>query len=319
MRVGIAGLGVMGKNHLRVLMSKDDVDEVVVYDSAVVDLPAGPVALAKSFDDLVSSNLDYVVVALPTAVHLQYSEVLAKNGIPTLLEKPVALNVREAVSIQELYESESVLCAVGHVERFNPAISQLRAMVGEGLVGTPRLFSTRRVGPYSGRIRDVGVVLDLATHDFDVIHFISGQNYTSSKSILGHPLAKEHEDIFVGIGTLTSGAVVQHSVNWTTPTKVREVSVLGDRGMLVADALRVELRLFKNGEVGSEWSAYENLRGVSEGEEIKFVVTAREPLLLEHKAMAQEITDPGSTEICLLEEAMKTMVVAEDMLNRKSA
>jgi hypothetical protein len=121
--------------------------------------------------------------------------------------------------------------------------------------------------------------------------------------------------VFLGFGRLDDGALVQHSVNWTTPTKVREVSVLGDKGMLVADALRVELRLFKNGELGSEWLAYENLRGVSEGEEIKYVVPAREPLLLEHLAMAEELAKPGSTTLCLIGDAVSTMAVAEGMLS----
>ena len=314
MRVGIAGLGVMGKNHLRVLLNKSDIDEVLVYDLAEVDLPNGSVMRVKSFDELAGSSLDYVVVSLPTSVHLPYSKILAESGTATLLEKPVALNLSEASEIAELYKANSTLCAVGHVERFNPAISELRRMVTEGVVGIPRLFSSRRVGPYSGRIRDVGVVLDLASHDFDIMHFVSGEEYVRVHGVVSHPLEKEHEDIFVGVGTMSSGAVVQHSVNWTTPTKVREVSVLGDKGMLVADALRVELRLFKNGEVGSEWSAYENLRGVSEGEEVKYVVTAKEPLLLEHIAMVDEIRNPGSTSICRVEDALKTMAVAEMML-----
>jgi len=319
MRVGIAGLGVMGRNHLRVLSGMPNVQEILVYDVADIEFQRNSnVQRVNEFSDLLSSGLDYVVVALPTALHLKFASELASARIPTLLEKPVALNLDEAREIQREFEAGGTICAVGHVERFNPAVAMLRREVRRGIIGKPHLYSTRRVGPYSGRIKDVGVVLDLATHDFDVIHFVSDQSYASISGAVSRPLDKEHEDVFLGFGRLDDGALVQHSVNWITPTKVREVSVLGDKGMLVADALRVELRLFKNGELGSEWLAYENLRGVSEGEEIKYVVPAREPLLLEHLAMAEELVKTGSTAICLIEDALRTMGVAEKMLKQNS-
>lgn len=315
MKVGIAGLGIMGKNHLRVLSTLDDVNEILVYDAVDVELPRNSsISRVSKFDDLISAGLDYVVLSLPTSLHLDYGRRLASSGVPTLLEKPVAQNLAQALEIQQEFLRAETLCAIGHVERFNPAISLLKREIHAGTIGQPLLYSTTRVGPYSGRIRDVGVVLDLATHDFDIVHYVSGSTYSQMKSLLGKPLLKAHEDIFVGVGELSGGAIVQHSVNWVTPRKVREVSVLGSKGMLVANALRVELRLYKNGDEQSEWPQYQNLRGVSEGEEVKFVVPAREPLRLEHLAMSEELAKPGSTDICRIGEAINTMRVAEELI-----
>ena len=305
----------MGRNHLRVLLSRPEVTEVLVYDIMEVDLPTSQVvARVPSFEGLLNASLDYVVVALPTAMHLSAALELSKSRTPTLLEKPAAQNLYDSECIRDSFLESGVTCAVGHVERFNPAISMLRSEIAKGTIGRPNLVTTQRVGPYSGRIRDVGVVLDLASHDFDIVQFCMGTRYKTVSGILGSPLEQDHEDIFVGQGTLENGAIVQHSVNWTSPTKVRKVQVLGDNGLLVADALRVELRLFKNGSARSEWPAYENLRGVSEGEEVKFVVPAKEPLVLEHHAMMAEISNPGSTEICSITEAVGVMKVAQTVL-----
>ncbi len=118
----------------------------------------------------------------------------------------------------------------------------------------------------------------------------------------------------MGLGRLGEKISVSHQVNWLTPTKARETSVLGTEGLLVADSLRAELRLFRNGTAGSEWGVFSNFRGVSEGEEIKFVVPVREPLALEHEAMQQELTSPGTTEICTLEQGIEVMRVIKQIL-----
>jgi predicted dehydrogenase len=144
------------------------VQEILIYDVSDIELQRhSNVRRVKEFSDLLSSGLDYVVIALPTALHLKFASDLAGACIPTLLEKPVALNLGEAEEIQRAFEAGGTICAVGHVERFNPAVAMLQREVRQGIIGTPHLYSTRRVGPYSGRIKDVGVVLDLATHDFD--------------------------------------------------------------------------------------------------------------------------------------------------------
>jgi len=316
MRVGVIGLGVMGKNHVRVLNQMPQVERVLIYDIASGLTPEGEKSqMVDSLEKLASAAPAYVVVALPTRFHDEAAMFLASKQIPTLLEKPVAPSQREAESIALAFADAETLCTVGHVERFNPSLSVLRQKITEGVIGNPLQISTRRVGPFPNRINDVGVILDLASHDIDLVGWITGQDYERLSSLTSSPLPGEHEDMLLATGKLKNGMLVSHEVNWVTPTKARQTVVLGEEGMLVADSLRAELRLFKNGDIGSDWGMYSNFRGVTEGEEIRFVIPVREPLLQEHEAMMQEIAHPGSTEICSLADGVRVMRVMNGLLN----
>jgi predicted dehydrogenase len=316
MKVGVVGLGVMGKNHVRVLNQMPQVKKVLTYDiSPEINATSEKNEMVRSLDELASAAPDYVVVALPTKFHSEAATFLASRRIPTLIEKPVALSQIEADNIALAFSETETICAVGHVERFNPSLSALRQKTAEGVIGKPLQISTRRVGPFPSRVNDVGVILDLASHDVDLVSWITGQDYKSLSSHTARPLPGHHEDMFLAIGEMMNGMLVSHEVNWVTPTKARQTSVIGEEGMLVADSLRAELRLFRNGAIGSDWGMYANFRGVTEGEEIKFVVPVREPLLQEHEAMIAELAQPGSTEICTLAEGMRVMRVLSRLLN----
>jgi predicted dehydrogenase len=316
MKVGIVGLGVMGNNHVRVLNQMPQVKKVLVYDiSPELNAIGEKNEMVGSLEELASAAPDYVVVALPTIFHSEAAIFLASRRIPTLLEKPVAPSQTESESIALAFSEAETICAVGHVERFNPSLSALRQKIAEGVIGKPLQISTRRVGPFPSRVNDVGVILDLASHDIDLVGWITGQDYKSLSSHTASPLPGHHEDMFLAIGELMDSTLVSHEVNWVTPTKARQTSVLGEDGMLVADSLRAELRLFRNGAIGSDWGMYSNYRGVTEGEEIKFVVPVREPLLQEHEAMMRELAHPGSTEICSIEEGLRVMRVLTGLLN----
>ena len=302
----------MGRNHLRVLQEKKDVTEVIVFDeNPNIDVSRPGTRQVASFDSLVKERLDYCVVALPTRAHAAAALKLASHKVPTLLEKPVALSLGEAITIETAFATHGVFCAVGHVERFNPALTSLRIKMSEGVIGRPIQIKTQRVGPFPRRVIDVGVALDLASHDIDIVHWVTGADYSAVSWNSARPLSGQHEDLLLGSGRLSSGILVSHEVNWVTPTKSRVTTVLGEEGMLVADSLRAELRLFRNGLVGSEWGAFSNFRGVTEGEELKFVVPVREPLLAEHESMAAELSSPGSTNIASLQDGIKVMRVLD--------
>jgi UDP-N-acetylglucosamine 3-dehydrogenase len=314
-RVGLIGLGVMGKNHLRVLQSLDAVENVVIYDSAPVNITDNrKVDKVESLEEFIDSPLDYAVIALPTIYHGEVSIALAEKSIPTLLEKPVATSLRQAIAIEDAFTKTGTICKVGHIERFNPALSLLKEKISQGLVGDLLQISTIRTGPFPNRISDVGVVRDLASHDIDLTMWLTGSNYKSLKSSTRQTRGDRHEDLFLAVGTIGNETLVSHTVNWVTPRKVRETAILGTNGLLVADSLKVELRLFENGDSHSEWGQYSNMRGVTEGSEIKFAVPAREPLVLEHEAMISEVNGEQSRELCSLEAGIEVMRVIENIL-----
>lgn len=317
MKVGLIGLGVMGKNHLRVLQSLQEVEEIVVQDLAQVQLPdLRKVTVAQTVQDLVEMRPDYAVASVPTAFHLSAALTLAKGRVPTLLEKPVATSLDEALQIYSAYSDSKTLCAVGHIERFNPALQVLKAKIADGVIGKPLQISSMRMGPFPHRINDVGVVRDLASHDIDLAMWLTGMKYEEISSLQGHTRDSEHEDLFIAIGRLGESVLVNHVVNWLNPIKVRQTAVLGSKGLLVADSLRVELRFFENGVVGSEWGQYSNLRGVSEGGEVRYPVPVREPLVAQHEAMIGSLENGTINEISSIEEGLEVMRVIERILGK---
>jgi predicted dehydrogenase len=316
MKVGVIGLGVMGKNHARVLSSMDSVSEVVLFDPLgdKIGRVHGSEVQSK-LDDFLESGMDYCVVSSPTITHLEMGLRLAKLGIPTLMEKPLASSQSEGRQLVEAFRSSGVTAAVGHVERFNPAILAMKDKLSEGILGEIYQITTRRVGPYSGRIRDVGVVKDLASHDIDLVSWLSGSRYESLDSRTLRPLGKGHEDIFLAIGTLGNGVLVSHLVNWVSPTKERITSVLGENGLLVADTLAVDLFFFEKGSQSINWDRMSLFKGSSEGATHKFELEKNEPLVNEHLAFQGAIASGGTLNgASSFEEGLSVLEIADLVL-----
>ncbi len=317
MKVAVIGLGVMGKNHLRVLQAIEDVREIVVYDLAEVKIDdPRKVEFSKSLDDLIASKPDYAVVAIPTAIHAPIALALAKKGIATLLEKPVAATLSESETIAKAFSESTTLCAIGHVERFNPALQVLKTKIADGVIGKPIQISSIRVGPFPNRVNDVGVLRDLGSHDIDLAMWLTGLKYQGLSAMRAHTRDSQHEDLFVAVGRLGDEILVNHTVNWLNPVKVRQTSVLGTNGLLVADSLRAELRFFENGVQKSEWGQYTNLRGLAEGGEVRYPVPVREPLVSQHEAMIRSVNQGFISEMCSIGEGIEVMKVIEGVLGQ---
>lgn len=314
MRVGVIGLGVMGKNHARVLGSLESVDEVFLYDPMAKSI--GPVFGCSVTDDLSSfleNKMDYCVVSSPTSTHKEMALALARHSINALIEKPLASSESEAREIHKIFVAAGLFSAVGHVERFNPAVVALKDKLSAGLLGKIFQISTRRIGPYSGRIRDVGVVKDLASHDIDLVLWISGAKYESLDSRIIRPLGNNHEDALVAIGTLSTGAIVNHTVNWLSPAKERVTMVLGEKGVLVADTLNGDLYFYENGSAINEWSGMSLLTGATQGASHRFELKKIEPLVSEHLSFQKAITKSGDCEAATLEDGIEVLRIAELM------
>ena len=114
-----------------------------------------------------------MTITSPTEEHVAAVRALAPAGVHVMVEKPLAATAAEASEIIDLVVAAGLVGAVGHVERCNPALRGLRARVREGLLGDVFLVATERVGPFPDRIRDVGVVKDLATHDLDIVSWVA--------------------------------------------------------------------------------------------------------------------------------------------------
>ncbi len=180
LRVGLAGLGSMGRNHLRVLGARPGCRLVAVADPVGEVLAAAVAGSdARGFDDplamIAESDLDAVVIAAPTTAHLPLALAAIERGIAILVEKPLAATVDDARAIVEAATAAGVPVQVGHVERFNPAVLELGRLLAAGWLSTVYAITSRRAGPFPARIRDVGVTVDLATHDVDILSWIAGE------------------------------------------------------------------------------------------------------------------------------------------------
>lgn len=315
LRAGLVGLGMMGRNHLRVLGQLDGVEVVGAVDPVYADDHAAPgVPVMRRLEELIKAGVDYVVVAAPTGLHEQLGMQLADAGVAALVEKPLAHSVEAAERLVEAFGSRGLVAGVGHIERYNPALQSLRDRLADGALGDVYQVVTRRQGPFPARIADVGVVKDLATHDIDLTTWVTGRHYTSVSARTSRQSGREHEDMVVVVGELDDGTVVNHLVNWLSPLKERSTVVTGAKGCFVADTLNANLTFYRNGVVESEWEAARNFRGVSEGDMTRFAIARREPLLVEHELFRDAVLGKDA-DIVTLQQGLRTVEISAAVLD----
>jgi predicted dehydrogenase len=235
---------------------------------------------------------DVLTVAVPTEFHHQVALDAMQAGCDVLIEKPIAATEEEAQDLIEQADALGRKLMVGHIVRFDPAVQALKQRLEDGELG--RIFEVRcrRLGPFPARIRDVGVVIDLATHDLDMIRYITQQEVTRVYAETEQQIHSDYEDILVGTVRLADGTIGVLDVNWLTPTKVRELTVTGERGMFRVNHLTQDLTFYENAEVNRErWDAISLLRGVSEGRVIRYPLHKHEPLRAELEAFVQAVLD----------------------------
>ncbi len=314
LRAGLVGLGMMGRNHVRVLSSLDGVDLVAVADPCGdVHGAAGGRLVLPDVQALIDVGVDYCVVAAPTAFHLEIGLQLAEAGIHALVEKPLAQDPPAARKLAEAFRERGLVGAVGHIERYNPALQSARQRLENGDLGMVYQIVTRRQGPFPGRIADVGVVKDLATHDIDLTAWVGQQPFTSVSARTAFRSGRDHEDLVAVVGSLKDGTITNHLVNWLSPLKERVTIVTGERGTFVADTLTADLTYYANGSVPTTWGDLRQFRGVSEGDMVRYAIHKPEPLRVEHENFRNAILGRPA-DIVTMEQGLTTVIVAEAII-----
>ncbi|GCF10069.1 Gfo/Idh/MocA family protein [Dictyobacter arantiisoli] len=320
LKVGVVGAGTMGMNHLRVLsdFSEDQARLVGVAEAAE---PALHKAMSRfhvaGYTDyrrmVEETHPDLVSVVVPTNLHFEVASYLLDQGINVLIEKPMTSTPEEAASLIRLARLRNVKIAIGHIERFNPAILELKRHL---LLGEPgKLFQlhARRLGPFPPRIRDVGVILDLATHDVDIMRYLTNSEVKQTYAETQRRIHSTCEDLLLGILRFHDDVIGVLDVNWLTPTKVRELTVTGEKGMFLVNYLTQDITFYENDYTSTSWDALRSLSGVSEGTMTRFKVQKAEPLRLEYEDVLQAIrTDTRPT--VTGEDGLETLKVAYRLL-----
>jgi predicted dehydrogenase len=231
-----------------------------------------------------------VSIAVPTVLHEEVGIAALEAGAHVLMEKPIAATVEAGRRLIVKAKEVGRQLMVGHIVRFNPAIQALKQKLDAGELG--RIFQVfcRRAGPFPVRIQDVGVVVDLAPHDVDLMRFLVGADPVRIYAETEQRLHTEHEDLLWGVLRFADGVAGSLEINWLTPTKVRETLVLGERGMFRVDDLTQDLYFFENAQAKDvQWTTLQTLKGVSEGSMTRYAIPRFEPLKAELQAFLQAI------------------------------
>ena len=321
LRAAVVGLGAMGANHARVYADIPGVELTAVADTdpARVEQATRGRTL-RGYTDFVrlleEERPDLVSIAVPTRAHLDVALRIIERGVPLLVEKPLAATLDEGERLRDAARAAGLPLAVGHIERFNPAVIALKDRLRAGDLGRVLQVHARRVGPFPERVRDVGVVLDLAPHDIDVMRFVVGSEVQRVQAETERRVHTEHEDMLSGLVRFANGVVGVLDINWLTPTKIRELSVLGERGMFVVDYLARELTFFQNDfearDQQGAWAA-RHLKGVSEGPRTQLKIDRREPLRVELEAFARAVRE-GTPPDVSPDDALAAMAVADALV-----
>jgi predicted dehydrogenase len=287
----------MGRNHLRNLVARDDITLAAISDpdegcrtQAAEHTPAQ--LFADPLDMLAGVPLDALVIAAPTTLHHPIARAAIDRGVAVLVEKPLAATVAEGRELVQAAEAKGVVLQAGHIERFNPAVVELGRRLRGGALSRIYSVKTLRAGPFPARIRDVGVAVDLATHDVDIICHLVGERPELVYAETTQHVHTSHEDLVFGLLHFPGGAVGLLDVNWLTPEKQRSITVLGQEGMFRVDYLAQSLT-FTRGAAELAPTYLDGYAPTFAGETASLPVTPAEPLRLELDAFFAAVRSGG--------------------------
>ena len=291
----MVGLGIMGSHHLRVLLALEGVEVAAVVDPD----PARRAAAQRSWpglraferleEALAIDGLDFAAVVVPVDQLPACAREVLAAGVHVLVEKPTAPSEQDALAMIEDAEARGLILGVGHVERFNPAVIALKAKLDEGLIGRIYQMHARRLSPFPDRDSIRGVALDLATHDIDVMRYLTGAEVLRVFAETSQRHLEGAEDLVCATLRFENDANGLLEVNWLTPTKVRELTVTGERGMYHVDYLTQNLYFYEHPVQPTEWDALAGMRGPGEGDMVRYALPRREPLRVEWEAFLDAV------------------------------
>ncbi len=240
LRVGVAGVGYLGRFHARIYASMPDVELVGVAD--VNEKTAKEIAElhgCRAYTDArdLLGNVDAISIVVPTVYHGQVAKPFLEHGVHMLMEKPIAPTYEESSELVKLAERAGVIFQVGHLERFNAGI-----MVLADRVKNPRFIEVHRLGPFVERATDVDVVTDLMIHDIDIVLSLVKSNIRSITAT-GIPVLTEHVDIANARIEFENGAVANVTASRVSNKKLRRIRVFGKKHYYGLDYIDQKLEM----------------------------------------------------------------------------
>jgi UDP-N-acetylglucosamine 3-dehydrogenase len=297
LRVGVIGCGTMGGFHIDTWEKIAEATVVAVADPdeelALRRIARRPIDWHADWRALIERNdVDAVTIAAPSELHAEIALAALEAGKHVLVEKPIATRLDDALRMAATARRVGRKLMVGHVERFNPAVGKLAELIAQDRIGRVFRAHATRVGPLPARIRDAGVAIDLATHDLDIMQCVLQKDITSvyaEGTRFSHPTQEDMITCLLRFGD--DGPFGLLDVNWLTPEKRREISVIGEGGMLSASYITQDVWLTETADTPTGWEELARVRGDAEGAVLRFGLRKVEPLRAELEAFARCVID----------------------------
>jgi UDP-N-acetylglucosamine 3-dehydrogenase len=297
LNVGLIGAGRMGAYHVDTWekISSGCLVAVAEPDETVARQRIGrrPIDWVSDYRWMLErDDIDAVCICAPSEHHARIALDAIAAGKHVFVEKPIATALEDGLRMAAAARLAQVKLMVGHVERFNPAVGKLAELIDEGRIGRVFRAHATRVGPLPVRIQDTGVAIDLATHDLDLMQFVLGRDITSiyaEGSRCVHPSQEDMISCLLRFGDDGPSGLLD--VNWLTPEKRREMTVIGEGGMLRASYLTQDVWFTESTGALTAWDELARIRGDAEGTAIRFALPRVEPLQAELEAFARCVLD----------------------------
>lgn len=225
-KIGVIGTGAMGKNHTRVCSEIPDIELIGVYDinkeNAENTAKKFNIKTYNSYQELLQ-HIDAAIIATPTNMHYEITKKALEQGKHVLVEKPICDTIHKAEYIIKKAEKQKLVLSVGHIERYNPAITFIKEGINKKLYGDLINLNSQRVSNLPNRIKDIGVILDFGIHDIDIMRYLAGEiiSVYTKAGIYNHNI--NHEDYATILLNFKNNICGIININWLTPIKIRKL------------------------------------------------------------------------------------------------
>lgn len=277
LRMAVIGVGHLGRHHARLLAAMDGVNLVAVVDASetrAAEIAASAGCAAYTSWQSVGGAVDAVTIAVPTEAHAEVALGFIAQGVHVLVEKPLARSVSEADALIAAASARGVRLAVGHTERFNPAVTAAR-----GLLSHPRFIEAHRLGTFPERSLDIDVVFDLMIHDLDLLLAIVGEPVVTVEAV-GVPVLTPRIDIANVRLTFEGGCIANLTASRISRDRVRKIRFFQPKSYLSIDYAAQEVE---------HWTLGAGPAGRPEIQGGKLEVTKDEPLRCELEDFVQAV------------------------------
>lgn len=310
--ISVIGTGRMGQFHLNVINQINKINLLGVYD--INEEQANEVSHKfntskfKSVEEAISKS-DAVIIASPTKYHFEIAEEAVRMGKHVLVEKPMTETYEQAKRLERIVKEKHIVFQVGHVERFNGAVQELKHIIEK-----PLLIEARRLAPFTPRIADVGVVFDIMIHDLDIVTSFVGKPLIRF-SASGKRVKTEHEDIASAVLEFEGDTIATISASRVTQEKIRTLAISTDDAYFILDYATQDITIHRQATSQSKVKSFVGINYKQESTIERVFIHRDNPLKLEDEHFASCILGEEKPHVTV-ENDVNTLKVTEGILTQ---